>query len=88
MTCLLVFPRFLQLFFAVTGAMGHIGTVLSLAPSIFLHTAIQICVHFCVAVYLGSLLKLPFKEVRYGMVWYGMVWCGVVWCGVVWCGVV
>lgn len=43
--------------------MGHVGTVFKLAPTLFAHTAIQICVHFVVAVYLGKMFKLPFKEI-------------------------
>lgn len=53
----------MQLFFAVTGAMGHIPTVLRYAPILFLHTAVQISVHFGVAVGFGKLLKIPFNEV-------------------------
>jgi uncharacterized membrane protein len=51
------------MFFAVTGASGHISTVLRFGPSVFLHTSVQVIVHFIVAVGLGRLFKLPFKEV-------------------------
>lgn len=54
---------FMQLFFGVTGGQGHIPTVLSYGPSLFLHTTVQIAVHFCVAVGLGRYLGLPFREI-------------------------
>lgn len=50
------------MFFAVTGASGHISAVLRFGPGVFVHTAVQVVVHFIVAVGLGRLLKLPFKE--------------------------
>jgi uncharacterized membrane protein len=52
-----------QMFFAVTGAMGHIPTVMKMAPSLFLHTFIQIVVHFSFSVSVGKLLKLPLREI-------------------------
>ena len=51
------------MFFAVTGAMGHIPTVLKIAPSLFLHTFIQITTHFLIAITVGQSLKLPFREI-------------------------
>ena len=54
---------FMQLFFAVTGAQGHITTVLKVAPGIFVHSFIQVAIHFLVAVQLGKLFKLPFREI-------------------------
>ncbi len=54
---------FMQLFFAVTGAQGHITTVLKVAPGIFVHSFIQVAIHFVVAVQLGKLFKLPFREI-------------------------
>lgn len=53
----------MQMFFAVTGASGHISTVLRFGPGVFLHTTVQVIVHFVVAIGLGRLLKLPFKEI-------------------------
>ena len=52
-----------QMFFAVTGAMGHIPTVLKMAPTLFLHTFIQIVVHFTFSVSFGKLFKLPLREI-------------------------
>lgn len=51
------------MFFAVTGAMGHIPTVLKMAPTLFLHTFIQIVVHFTFSVSFGKLIKLPLREI-------------------------
>jgi uncharacterized membrane protein len=51
------------MFFAVTGAMGHIPTVLKMAPTLFLHTFIQIVVHFTFSVSFGKLFKLPLREI-------------------------
>ena len=51
------------MFFAVTGAMGHIPTVLKLAPNVFLHTLIQIAVHFTFSVSVGKFFKLPLREI-------------------------
>ena len=56
----------MQFFFAVTGAMGHMGNVARFGPSIFVHTTIQIFVHFVVIVSLGKLFKLPCKEIALG----------------------
>jgi uncharacterized membrane protein len=53
----------MQMFFAVTGAMGHIPTVMKMAPTLFLHTLIQIAVHFSFSVVVGRWLKLPFREI-------------------------
>lgn len=53
----------MQFFFAVTGGMGHIPTVLSYGPALFMHTTIQIVVHFAFIVAVGKVLKLPFREV-------------------------
>ena len=51
------------MFFAVTGAMGHIPTVARFGPSLFQHTCIQITVHFCVTLGLGRLFHIPLREV-------------------------
>ena len=51
------------MFFAVTGAMGHIPTVVRMAPSLFLHTLIQITVHFAFTLGVGKLFKFPFREI-------------------------
>jgi len=53
----------MQFFFSVTGAMGHIPTVLKMAPVLFAHAALQISVHFIVALGLGKLFNLPFREI-------------------------
>jgi uncharacterized membrane protein len=53
----------MQFFFSVTGAMGHIPTVLNMAPILFCHAALQISVHFIVALGLGKVFKLPFREI-------------------------
>ena len=53
----------MQMFFAVTGAMGHIPTVMKMAPSLFLHTIVQITVHFLFAVNVGKYFRLPFREI-------------------------
>jgi uncharacterized membrane protein len=52
----------LQLFFAVTGSMGHIPTVFRIAPSLLLHTTIQIFVHYCFIMSVGKYFKVPFRE--------------------------
>ena len=54
---------FMQLFFGVTGGQGSIATVLSYGPQLFLHTLVQIAVHFAFAVGAGRALGLPFREV-------------------------
>ena len=53
----------MQMFFAVTGSMGHIPTVLKFAPSLFLHTFIQIFVHFIFTLFIGKQLNIPFNEI-------------------------
>jgi uncharacterized membrane protein len=53
---------FMQMFFAVTGAMGHIPTVIKIAPSLFLHTLIQIVVHFTFSMGVGKLFKVSIRE--------------------------
>jgi uncharacterized membrane protein len=54
----------LQMFFSATGAMGHIPTVLRIAPALFLHTSLQIAVHFLFSMVVGrGVLKLPFREI-------------------------
>lgn len=53
----------MQFFFSVTGAMGHIPTVLKMAPVLFAHATLQIIVHFIVALGLGKLFNLPFREI-------------------------
>jgi uncharacterized membrane protein len=53
----------MQMFFAVTGAMGHIPSVLKVAPSVFMHATVQIVVHFFVSLGLGKLFKLPMREI-------------------------
>lgn len=66
-----LFPRFnhvqlqkshLKLFFAATGAVGHIPTVMGMASSVLAHTTVQIVVHFLFIMGMGRLLKLPFRE--------------------------
>jgi len=52
----------MQFFFSVTGGMGHIPTVLSYGPALFLHTTVQILVHFGFSVTAGRLLGIPFRE--------------------------
>ena len=52
----------MQFFFSVTGGMGHIPTVLSYGPALFLHTTVQIIVHFGFSVAAGRLLGIPFRE--------------------------
>jgi uncharacterized membrane protein len=42
--------------------MGHIPTVLSYGPALFLHTTVQIIVHFGFSVAAGRLLGIPFRE--------------------------
>lgn len=42
----LIIVRAVQMFFSVTGAKGHIPTVMRIAPSLLVHTTIQIAVHF------------------------------------------
>ena len=46
---------------------GHLGNVVRFGPSIFIHTSIQLIVHFSVIVGLGKVFKLPFKEIALGM---------------------
>ena len=53
----------MQFFFSVTGAMGHIPTVLKMAPVLFSHAALQISVHFMVTLGLGKVFNLPFREI-------------------------
>jgi len=53
----------MQFYFSVTGAMGHIPTVLRMAPNLLIHSIIQVSVHFLVAVQLGRIFKLPFNEI-------------------------
>lgn len=43
--------------------MGHIPTVLKTAPVLFLHSAVQIIIHFMFSVGVGKVLKIPFKEI-------------------------
>jgi len=57
------FPNCVQLFFAVTGATGHIPTVINMAPSLFLHSAVQIIVHWIVSYSLGRSLGFPLREI-------------------------
>lgn len=52
----------MQMFFAVTGASGHIPTVIRVAPALALHSLVQILVHFGFLVSAGKLLRLPLKE--------------------------
>ena len=42
--------------------MGHIPTVIRIAPALFLHTSIQIIVHFLVTVGVGRSMNLPLRE--------------------------
>lgn len=51
------------MFFAVIGAMGNIATVMRFGPSLFIHTAVQIAVHFAVSVGIGKIFNIPFKEI-------------------------
>lgn len=53
---------FMQLFFSVTGAMGHIPSVIKVAPAVFLHTTVQIVTHFLFSIGVGKLLKIPLNE--------------------------
>lgn len=52
----------MQMFFAVTGASGHIPTVIRVAPALALHSAVQILVHLGFLLSVGKLLRLPLKE--------------------------
>ena len=52
----------MQFFFAVTGGMGHIGTVMRYGPSVFWHTSIQIAVHFLFTTVVGKWLGISFRE--------------------------
>lgn len=54
---------FMQLFFAVTGAMGHIPSVLKIAPSVFLHTTLQLVIHFFFCLGIGKMAKIPLNEI-------------------------
>mmetsp|Transcript_11004 Transcript_11004/g.15479 ORF Transcript_11004/g.15479 Transcript_11004/m.15479 type:complete len:350 (-) Transcript_11004:45-1094(-) len=47
---------FMQMFFAASGAAGSIQLVLKSAPSLFLFSCIQICVHFITLMTLGKLV--------------------------------
>ena len=51
------------MFFAVTGAMGHIPTVIKVAPSLALHTMIQIATHFLFILTAGRIFRIPLREV-------------------------
>lgn len=53
----------MQMFFAVNGAMGHIPTVLKVAPALFVHAFVQISVHFLFIVVVGRKMKIPFNEI-------------------------
>lgn len=53
----------MQFFFAVTGGMGHIGTVMRYGPSVFWHTSIQIGVHFLFTTVVGKWLGISFREI-------------------------
>lgn len=53
---------FMQLFFSVTGAMGHIPTVFRIAPALFVHSFVQISIHFLFTILVGRRLQIPFKE--------------------------
>eukprot|EP01036_Dinobryon_divergens_P028816 gene28816-37824_t len=53
---------FMQLFFAATGAVGHIPTVLGMASPVLVHTTVQIVIHFLFIMGAGRLLNLPFRE--------------------------
>lgn len=51
------------MFFAVTGALGHVPSVLALAPSLLLHTTLQLIIHFVLIITIGKQLKIPFNEI-------------------------
>lgn len=53
----------MQFFFATVGAMGHIPTVLRLAPSLFSHAVIQISVHFLFTSTVGRRVGCSFREI-------------------------
>jgi uncharacterized membrane protein len=53
---------FMQLFFAVIGSMGHIPTVIEMAPSLFLHCAVQIIAHFSFSMVVAKYLGINFNE--------------------------
>ena len=51
------------MFFSVTGAMGHIPSVIKIAPSLFKHASIQIFVHFLFTTIVGKSIGIPFREI-------------------------
>lgn len=53
---------FMQLFFSVTGSMGHIPSVIKIAPLLFLHASIQVFVHFITLMFISFQLKIPYNE--------------------------
>lgn len=55
---------FIQLFFAATGAAGSVVEVVRNAPVLFLFSATQIALHYCVLMAVGSRLKIGGREVR------------------------
>ena len=42
--------------------MGHIPTVIKIAPMLLVHTAVQIAFHFVFTMSVGKLFKIPFRE--------------------------
>ena len=43
--------------------MGHIPTVIKTAPVLFVHSLVQIMLHFTIAVGIGRYLRIPFREI-------------------------
>eukprot|EP01040_Poterioochromonas_malhamensis_P004842 gene4842-5197_t len=54
---------FMQYFFAATGAMGHIPTVIKVAPMLLVHTLIQIVIHFGFTHFVGRAMKFSIQEI-------------------------
>lgn len=42
--------------------MGHIPTVFRIAPALFVHSFVQISIHFLFTILVGRRLQIPFKE--------------------------
>lgn len=42
--------------------MGHIPTVIKIAPMLLVHTTVQITCHFLFTMGVGKLFKIPFRE--------------------------
>jgi len=52
----------MQLFFAATGANGHIAKVVETAPMVFVFSVVQVALHFGVLVGGGRALGLPLRK--------------------------